>query len=177
MASLMKDTARFQKVACGDKEMLKSLNIDVIPVKQKRAQVVKWIKPIQERFKLKTNGSSNPGNSGAGGLLRDDAGNMVFAFSVDLGAGSNNAAELRAIIYGLKICQEQRINRVELETNSQLVIKWISGAKCRVWYLEDFWEEAVKIFNECGHTIKHTSFREGNAPADYLAKLGVQGKN
>ncbi|KAG6660494.1 hypothetical protein CIPAW_03G110900 [Carya illinoinensis] len=122
VASLMKNSAKFQKVSCRDIEMLKSLNIEIAPVKEKRVQVVRWIKPLQGSFKLNTDGSSNPGNSGAGGLLRNDAGNLIFAFSVNLGAGSKNAAELRAIIYGLKICQEQRISRVEVETDSQLVI-------------------------------------------------------
>jgi len=135
--------------------MLKGLNIDVIPVRLKRAQVVRWIKPQQGKYKLNTDGSSSPGASGTGGLLRDANDNLIFAFSVDFGVGSNNAAELRAILYRLKICQEQRINGVEVETDSLLVVKWICGAKCRVWYLEDYWDEVLKIFREGDHSIQH----------------------
>ncbi|XP_042962730.1 TMV resistance protein N-like [Carya illinoinensis] len=42
----------------------------VAGVKLKRAQVVRWIKPQQGRYKLNTDGSSSPGASSAS-LLRD----------------------------------------------------------------------------------------------------------
>ncbi|KAF5454307.1 hypothetical protein F2P56_023983 [Juglans regia] len=68
------------------------------------------------------------------------------------------------------MCREQRITGMDVETDSLMVVKWITGAKCEVWYLEDFWEEILKILREGDYTIQHV-FQEGNALANYLARL------
>lgn len=75
-------------------------------VKPKHVQVVRWMKPRQDRYKLTTDGcsTSNPGASGAGALLPDEQGNVMFAYSISLGIESNNATELRAILHGFKLC-------------------------------------------------------------------------
>lgn len=64
-----------------------------------KVSVVKWIRPPSLSLKLNTYGCSkgNPGPSGGGGLLRNDLGMVLLAFSVDLGLCSSLEAEARAL--------------------------------------------------------------------------------
>lgn len=54
-------------------------------------------------FKLNTYGSAlhNPGNIGGGGILKDSLGNMIYAFIIPLGVGTNNQVETMVAIHGL----------------------------------------------------------------------------
>lgn len=61
-----------------------------------------------------------------------------------------------------------------MELDSLMVVQWINSDKCGVWYLEEFWEEIMRLKREGEHLIQHV-FWGGNAPADYLAKYGAQG--
>ncbi|KAH0655461.1 hypothetical protein KY285_030343 [Solanum tuberosum] len=63
--------------------------------KEIRVTLVMWKTPPRTRYKLNTDGSAlhNPGKIGGGGILRDDQGNIVYAFAVPFGEGTNNQAE------------------------------------------------------------------------------------
>ncbi|KAF5461917.1 hypothetical protein F2P56_017977 [Juglans regia] len=85
-----------------DMDILNRLDIPVLFPKPKRVRVVKWHRPRQGWVKLNTDGSSfgNPGTSGAGGVIRDEDGRLLLAYSVPLGLGTNNFAELRSLLEG-----------------------------------------------------------------------------
>lgn len=59
---------------------------------------------------------------GVGGLIRDDKGKLKLAFSTSLGHGTNNAAELMALLHGLRYCRELEVRKVEVELDSKLVV-------------------------------------------------------
>ncbi|KAH0730025.1 hypothetical protein KY289_001213 [Solanum tuberosum] len=63
-----------------------------------RVTLVMWKTPPRTKYKLNTNGSAlhNPEKIGGGGILRDDQGNIVYAFVVPFGEGTNNQAEVQA---------------------------------------------------------------------------------
>ncbi|KAH0645238.1 hypothetical protein KY284_033122 [Solanum tuberosum] len=63
-----------------------------------RVTLVMWKTPPRTRYKLNTDGSAlhNPGKIGGGGILRDYQGNIVYAFAVPFGEGTNNQAEVQA---------------------------------------------------------------------------------
>ncbi|XP_042479863.1 uncharacterized protein LOC122060837 [Macadamia integrifolia] len=56
-------------------------------------------------FKLNIDGCSlgNPGNSGAGGILRDERGNGLGCFAIYEGVGTNFMVEFAAFFHGLKL--------------------------------------------------------------------------
>ena len=89
----------------------------------------------------------NPGGIGAGGLIRDDEGNLTWAFAKELGHGSNNEAELIALFYGLQYCKDLVIRRVEIELDSLLVVHWLEKGRCDIWYLEDYWEKIQTLLS------------------------------
>ncbi|KAH0655606.1 hypothetical protein KY285_030488 [Solanum tuberosum] len=78
---------------------------------------VTWEKPPPNIFKLNKDGSAltNPGRIGAGGIIRDDSGNVVYAFSIPLGIGTNNLAGIQVVVYGIQWGLHNGYNRLVLE--------------------------------------------------------------
>ncbi|KAF5455100.1 hypothetical protein F2P56_024711 [Juglans regia] len=111
---------------------------------------------------------------GAGGIIRDDHGNLLHAFAFPLGVGSNNRVELLALLYGLKACKALRIGYVDVEFDSLVVVSWWKQRRCGIWYLEDFWEENFGLLDSMVCSVCHV-FREGNKATDWLAKHGSLG--
>ncbi|KAK4707461.1 hypothetical protein R3W88_033008 [Solanum pinnatisectum] len=70
--------------------------------------IVQWIRPQNEWVKINTDGSalSNPGTIGAGGIIRNQNGELILAFSTPAGEGTNNQARWAAIL-GLSWCVNQ----------------------------------------------------------------------
>ncbi|XP_035541522.1 uncharacterized protein LOC118344586 [Juglans regia] len=169
---------RVSRISSHDVAILQRLDIPVLPQKPKQVRVVRWFRPSQGWMKLNSDGSSlgNPGPAGAGGVIRDSFGNLQAAYSVFLGQGSNNFAELRSLLEGVRRCYQLGFRRVDIEVDSQLIVSWVTKGTCNIWYLEDFWEELQGLLGCLEYRLTHV-FREGNAVADYLAKRGAEGLN
>lgn len=127
---------------------------------------------------MNTDGCSlgNPGAAGAGGVIRDYAGNLLLAYSVSLPPGSNYYAELLGVLEGVKHCKRMGLTEVDIEIDSMVLINWFKQGRCRVWYLEDYWDMILQGLQELNFYLSHI-FREGNSPADFMAKLGVHGES
>ncbi|KAK9271694.1 hypothetical protein L1049_002057 [Liquidambar formosana] len=80
----------------------------------KSVRYIAWSFPPPAWVKLNTDGSSrgNPGESAGGGLLRDDVGNWIVGFGVNIGVCSVFGAEFWALFHGLKIAWEERVRKV-----------------------------------------------------------------
>lgn len=81
---------------------------------------------------------SNPGSIGGGGILRDQYGTMVSAFSIPLGFGTNNQAVIQATVYGIQWCINHGYTQVLLEVDSQLHMNWIRSNNKVSWSLYQF---------------------------------------
>ncbi|KAL2235277.1 UNVERIFIED_CONTAM: putative ribonuclease H protein [Sesamum indicum] len=97
--------------------------------------IVKWIKPDREWLKLNMDGASkgNPGVAGAGGIIRNYLGQTVFVFQEHLGLMTNTAAELNAIYRGVKLCIDNNIRKIWVETDANIAIKLISSPPKGPW--------------------------------------------
>lgn len=117
--------------------------LPIIQARLKQVHAISWHKPNRGWFKLNVDGSSlnNPGESSAGGVLRNHEGLTQFAFAAYTGIGSNNRFELMALLLGLRHCKLYGINNIFLELDSLLIVNWLTEGRCNVWYLEDSWEE------------------------------------
>ncbi|KAK4706649.1 hypothetical protein R3W88_033781 [Solanum pinnatisectum] len=85
-----------------------------------------WKTPPTSRYKLNTDGSTlhNLGKIGGGGsILRDDNGNIIYAFAIPLGGGTNNQAEVQATSYGINWCIQHGYNNIILEVDSELLTR------------------------------------------------------
>ncbi|KAK4707378.1 hypothetical protein R3W88_033067 [Solanum pinnatisectum] len=62
-----------------------------------------WKTTPTNRYKLNTDDSAlhNPGKIGRRGILRNEVGDIIYAFAIPLGEGTNNHAEIQDASYGL----------------------------------------------------------------------------
>ncbi|PKI46601.1 hypothetical protein CRG98_032943 [Punica granatum] len=80
-------------------------------------------------YKLNTDGSccGNPGKAGAGGLIRDEAGNWAIGFSMNLRITTSFVAELVALRQGLLLAKSQGTQKLFIEIDATLIYEWIWG--------------------------------------------------
>ncbi|XP_042939510.1 uncharacterized protein LOC122274547 [Carya illinoinensis] len=104
-----------------DGMILEALKIKPVDPKVPSCRVVRWTKPPLGWHKLNMDGSSfgNPGSCGIGGVIRNESGRHVQAYASYIGFGSNNKAELMALLQGLRICKALNITKVIVEMDSQ----------------------------------------------------------
>lgn len=135
-----------------------------------------------------TDGGSrgNPGISGAGVHVTDEAGTTIKKASKALGETTNNEAEYQAVILGLetlkKVFGKEKLANLEIENrlDSELVQKQLTGVyqikEERLWpYFMKIWNAKVAEFPNL--TFKYIP-REQNSVADGLANeaMDEQGK-
>ena len=98
------------------------------------------------------------------------------AFVVCLGHGSNNFAKMKSLLEGVRRCCQLRFHQVHIQTDSQILVRWLIRGECNIWYLEDFWDELQTYLEGMVYRVSYV-FCEGNVVADFLAKQGAEGVN
>lgn len=98
---------------------------------------VTWIKPPDGQLKLNTDGCSkgNSGPAGGGGCLRVHNGNLIMVYYSFFGSCTNNIAEAKAILIGLKWCFDNGYNEVLVESDSQMLINTINRTTKGPWQI------------------------------------------
>lgn len=154
--------------------ILEHLQLTAKPHRMIRGKWVRWIPPDGNTFKLNVDGSRRTTQTAGGGLLRDQNGNAIFAFSSFYGDQSTIQSELQAIMEGLQICRQRGIHNLIIESDSMLAVNMITAK------MKDAWEVSYLI-RRCRNlmqddwSISHI-FREQNAVADRLAQLAYNHK-
>ncbi|XP_019248602.1 PREDICTED: uncharacterized protein LOC109227864 [Nicotiana attenuata] len=136
------------------------------PVIHKSCIIVKWKKPPEGNYKLNTDGSC-----GAGGVIRDSRGQLVLAFSIYLGHGTNNWAESQAMLFGLQLCEANDLDNIQVETDSQILTSCMNRKTTTPWRMIQAVDTIKQVIDEKGFVVQHC-FREENKVADKLAALG-----
>ncbi|XP_049348952.1 uncharacterized protein LOC125813502 [Solanum verrucosum] len=133
---------------------------------------VRWIKPPEQWIKINTDGSalSNPGRIGAGGILRDQTGEMILAFATPLGEGTNNQAEAEAAIFGMTWAFELGYRKLILEVDSQLLVDWIMHKTDPHWSINIQVMKLQALIEQTQEFACKHAFREANFVADSLSK-------
>lgn len=121
---------------------------------------------------LRTDGASrgNPGQAAAGVVIESVEGETLATGKLYLGVLTNNQAEYRALILGLKTIAHYHPARVNVYMDSELVVKQMRGEyNVRDESLRDLWREACALVDALP-TVTFTHVRRGlNALADQLA--------
>ncbi|KAI7756974.1 hypothetical protein M8C21_001526 [Ambrosia artemisiifolia] len=116
----------------------------------------------------------NPGQSGAGAVLRAPDGSLIYRLREGLGVATNNVAEYRAMILGLRYALSKGFTSIRVVGDSKLVCMQIKGLwKVRNQNIIKWYEEAKKLkdeflFFEINHVL-----RDKNSEADTQANLAV----
>lgn len=127
-------------------------------------------------IQLYTDGGSrgNPGEAAIGYILYDEQGSLLYEYGAPIGVQTNNHAEYKAMIEGLRRCLTMGCVRVVLSMDSELVVKQIKGEyKVRNQELKRLYEEATGLISKLEYfEIRHVR-RENNKEADRLVNLAL----
>jgi len=119
----------------------------------------------------------NPGVGGAGAVIFDDRGQVIWQGNEYLEHCTNNIAEYKALILGLKAAREHGCRNLEIYMDSELLAKQINGAyKVKNENLKAMMKEVRALLSGFDSAcVKHVP-RSQNAHADRLANLAIDGK-
>ncbi|KAL5542947.1 hypothetical protein UlMin_010657, partial [Ulmus minor] len=125
---------------------------------------------------LKFDGASkgNPGKAGAGAVLLADDGSLICRLREGIGIATNNVAEYRAIILGLKYALKRGFNKISVLGDSKLVCMQVQGLwKVKNENMSNLYEQ-VKILKDqfLSFEINHV-LRDLNSEADAQANLAA----
>ncbi|CAL1399133.1 unnamed protein product [Linum trigynum] len=131
-----------------------------------------WKQPPEGWIALNIDGAScgNPGQAGAGGLLRDASGKWIAGFTASIGSATAALAELWAFYYGLDLAWKEGCRAVIVQSDSKLAIQLIEKRHDPVHpYSTLLLAIRRKLSLDWLVSISHT-YREGNRAADWLSK-------
>jgi ribonuclease HI len=116
----------------------------------------------------------NPGEAGAGAVIKDIKGNVIKRFKRSLGVTTNNVAEYKALIIGLKEAQRLGGSRIRVFVDSELVVKQVKGEyRVKNEGLRPLYSKAMDLLESFkGFEISHIT-RDKNAEADRLANEAI----
>jgi ribonuclease HI len=114
----------------------------------------------------------NPGPSGSGALIKDEK--DIWSGYEYIGNTTNNVAEYKGLILGLKQLKFLNINKVIVKGDSMIVINQMNGKyKVNAPHLLPLYNEAKELIKDIDVTFLYIS-RDQNKEADYLANRGVK---
>jgi len=129
-----------------------------------------------KRVVIHSDGASqgNPGLAAIGATIKDEQGKLIARISQRIGRTTNNQAEYRAIVAALEEAIRLGARQIELNSDSELVVRQIKGEyRVRKATLKHLYQQ-VKQLQSCleSFTINHIS-RQQNIEADRLANKAL----
>ncbi|MCP4482156.1 MAG: ribonuclease HI family protein [bacterium] len=125
------------------------------------------------QVKVYTDGASsgNPGPSGCGCVIYNEAGKELAAKNKYIGRATNNIAEYSALLLGLELALELNPQHIAFFADSELMVKQIKKEyKVKNPDLKLYFDQFYKNIAKIPFTITHIK-RELNKAADELAVL------
>lgn len=119
----------------------------------------------------------NPGPAALGASVRSEDGAELATVSARIGRATNNQAEYRAAIEGVRKARELGATAIELRMDSELVVRQLAGLyRVRNPALQPLFATLLAELEAVGsHTVGHVP-RALNARADALANAALDGK-
>ncbi len=130
-------------------------------------------------YTINVDGASrgNPGEAGAGAVIRDPEGQIIKKLKKYLGRATNNVAEYNAILIALESARDLGLNSIRILADSELMVKQLNGVyrvkSADLLPLYDRAVDLIKGFKDC--KIAHV-YREDNSTADGLANEAIDTK-
>jgi ribonuclease HI len=111
----------------------------------------------------------NPGPAAVGAVVSAPDGSVLAEEGEYIGEATNNVAEYRAVLLGLRLARELGAHEVELVNDSELVARQISGAyKVKHAGLRPLFVETMAALREFDRWSVRNVRREANERADEL---------
>jgi ribonuclease H / adenosylcobalamin/alpha-ribazole phosphatase len=132
------------------------------------------------KAKLSTDGGArgNPGPAAFGYVLEKQDGTVLAAHGETIGVATNNVAEYRALVEGLRRAAELQVDEVEVVSDSELLVRQMSGDyKVKNEALRRLYEEASELADGFGKVTYTAVRREHNELADRLVNEALDAGN
>ena len=130
----------------------------------------------KQNYRLYSDGAcrGNPGIGGAGAVITDVEGDVVWEGKEYLGKCTNNIAEYKALILGLKGALAQGYKELDVYMDSELLARQINGSyRVKNENLKILMQEVRSLLSSFDSIqVKHV-LRCHNAQADRLANLAI----
>jgi ribonuclease HI len=130
----------------------------------------------EEIYRLYSDGAcrGNPGVGGAGAVITDATGNVIWEGKEFLGHCTNNIAEYKALILGLKGALARGYSNLEVYLDSELLARQINGSyRVKNESLKNLMVEIRSLLSSLESVqVKHV-LRRHNEQADKLANLAI----
>jgi ribonuclease HI len=123
------------------------------------------------RARLSTDGGArgNPGPAALGYVLETEDGTVLAAHGETIGVATNNVAEYRALIEGLRRAIELGVEDVDVVSDSELLVKQMRGEyRVKNERLRELSLEAAALARRLGSVRYRAVRREHNELADRL---------
>lgn len=117
----------------------------------------------------------NPGQAAIGWIIEDPIrGEVLKQGNERIGVETNNVAEYRALIAGLKAAEQFHPNRLVCHLDSELVVKQLNGEyKVKMEALQVFFDEIKRLAAELPDVVFTHIPREDNYRADALVNKAL----
>jgi ribonuclease H / adenosylcobalamin/alpha-ribazole phosphatase len=123
------------------------------------------------KARLSTDGGArgNPGPAAFGYVLEAEDGTVLAAHGEAIGVATNNVAEYRGLVEGLRKAIELAVGEVEVVSDSELLVKQMRGEyKVKNAALRELSLEAAALARQLDRVTYRSVRREHNELADRL---------
>ncbi|MEP6910577.1 MAG: ribonuclease HI family protein [Actinomycetota bacterium] len=123
------------------------------------------------KAKLFTDGGArgNPGPAAFAYVIESEDGTVLAAHGEAMGVATNNVAEYRALVEGLRKAGELHVNELEVISDSELLVNQMRGDyKVKNEALRELWLDANELERKLGKVVYTAVRREHNELADSL---------
>ena len=131
---------------------------------------------MKTKLILNVDGASrgNPGPAAIGVTLKDETGVLLAELSEKIGQTTNNQAEYRALIAGLKQCKILGAKEVFVRSDSELMVRQVLGIyRVKKEELKPLYGEVRKLAGSFAVFKINNIPREQNKEADKLANKAL----
>ncbi len=116
----------------------------------------------------------NPGPAAAGAVVSTPQGDVLAEASETIGVATNNVAEYRGLLLGLRRARELGASEVDVVNDSELVAKQVNGAyKVKHPAMKPLHAEALRALREFERWSIRSVPRAQNAGADALVNQAL----
>ena len=123
------------------------------------------------KARLSTDGGArgNPGPAAYGYVLETEDGTVLAAHGEVIGVATNNVAEYRGLVEGLRKAADLQVDELEVVSDSELLVHQMRGDwKVKNDALRELWSEANDLERKLGKVTYTAVRREHNELADSL---------
>lgn len=132
---------------------------------------------MTRRLILYTDGAArgNPGPAAIGAVLYEEGNpHPIAEISEAIGVTTNNVAEYRAVVAGLRAAAAAGAAEVELRSDSQLLVRQLTGEyRVKAKHLQPLHSDAMALLDSFGRSRVRHVYRHENAVADGLANAAL----